>query len=167
MYADDIVAMCGECGEPLANMESTGVCILCAQLFCRRHVTFRKGVANCGKCEEPRRILEANGGVSDADEARIVGLLLNDIENTIGAGQHAVVEEAAARIRLFSDDPSDFEHRVVDEVQQHIHDTYADTTWPHCPEHPNHPLWCVDGWWACHTTGNRVAQLGALATDER
>jgi hypothetical protein len=49
-----------------------------------------------------------------------VNLLCRDLEHTVGAGHERVVEEAAARIRLFSDDAADFEQRVVDEVQQEL-----------------------------------------------
>lgn len=149
-------ATCSLCGEPV-----TGSCIVCDKLFCARHLIVRKGVPNCTACEELRRVQERAGGISDADEARVVGLLLQDLARTVGPGQEGVVEESAARIRLFSDN-SDFEQRVVDDVQQHLHDTFVDTTWPGCPDHPHHPLWYSDKWWTCAQTGKRVAPLGEL-----
>ena len=72
------------------------------------------------------------------------------------------MEESAARIRLFSDSALDFEQKVVDDVQQYLHDAFVDTTWPRCPDHHNHPLWYSDQWWTCEHTGKRVALLGAL-----
>jgi hypothetical protein len=56
--------------------------------------------------------------------------------------------------------------RAVEETQQWLHDTFLDTTWPACPEHPNHPLWLDENTppaWCCPTTGTRVALLGSLA----
>jgi hypothetical protein len=47
-------------------------------------------------------------------------------------------------------------------VQQCVHDTFVDTSWPACPEHSNHPLWYVEGWWSCKRSGARVAPLGGL-----
>ena len=63
---------------------------------------------------------------------------------------------------MLTDDPEVFERRVVEDVQQFLHDTFVDTSWPLCPEHPNHPLWYSDGWWKCAHTGRRLAPLGAL-----
>jgi hypothetical protein len=71
---------CSECAAPLAG-EGWGLCILCHQLFCRRHLVIRKGVPNCAACEEPRRVREQTGGVSPAEEARVVGLLARDLTN--------------------------------------------------------------------------------------
>jgi hypothetical protein len=38
----------------------------------------------------------------------------------------------------------------------------VDTSWPHCPEHPHHPLWYSKGSWTCERSGRRVAPLGSL-----
>jgi hypothetical protein len=91
-----------------------------------------------------------------------VGLLKQDLQDTIGLGYESAVEEAVNRVRMFTDDPAEFERRVVDDIQQYLHDTFVDTTWPACPEHPHHPLWYSDGWWKCDHSGRRVAALGAL-----
>jgi hypothetical protein len=91
-----------------------------------------------------------------------VRLVLRDLASTIGAGDEVFVQTAAARIRLFTDDAADFEQRVVEEVQQQVHDTCVDTSWPRCPDHPNHPLWYSDKWWRCVETAKAVAPLGAL-----
>jgi hypothetical protein len=30
---------------------------------------------------------------------------------------------------------------AVEDLQQRLHDTFVDTTWPACPRHRQHPLW--------------------------
>ena len=119
----------------------------------------------CRACEERRRELEQTGGISEADELRVVALLLQDLANTLGPGHESVVEEAAARIRLFTRDAIEFEQRVVDDVQQYLHDTFVDTTWPACPDHQRHPLWYSDGRWRCEQTGRVIASLGRLCDE--
>jgi hypothetical protein len=47
-------------------------------------------------------------------------------------------------------------------VQQELHDSFVDTSWPQCPEHSNHPLWYWSGWWQCRESGARIAPLGGL-----
>lgn len=139
-----------------------GACIICLGIFCKRHVTFRAGVPNCAACEEERRTRETTGGVSDDDVRRVASLLLHDMAGTLGPGHEGVVQEAAARIRLFSADPVRFEQKVVDDVQQFIHDCFVDTTWPACPYHPNHPLWYSQCRWRCERNDRAVAPLGGL-----
>jgi hypothetical protein len=153
---------CAACARILTTIDDVQVCVLCSRVFCSQHIAVRKGVSNCGGCEEQRRTLE-QAGVPDADHARIVNLLCRDLEHTVGAGHERVVEEAAARIRLFSDDAADFEQRVVDEVQQELHDSFVDTSWPRCPAHPHHPLWYSAPCWVCDKTGSVFAQLGTLS----
>ena len=102
--------------------------------------------------------------IDGEDEARVVDLLRRDVTSTLGTGHEAVVAEAATRIRRFSHDRDDFEARVVDDVQQYLHDTFVDTCWPRCPDHPHHPLWYSDKAWTCVQSGKRVAPLGGLAS---
>jgi hypothetical protein len=106
---------------------------------------------------------EATNPVSLGDEARVVALLSADLEGTVGPGYRSTVEEAAARILEFAESPDDFETRVVEDVQQTLHDTFVDTAWPRCPDHPHHPLWYSDKLWTCHRSGKRFAELGGLA----
>lgn len=101
--------------------------------------------------------------LKDRDVRRIVSLLCADLRNTIGATYEAVVEETAAHIRSFTDDRDDFEQRVVDDVQQYLHDTFVDTSWPRCPAHLNHPLWYSESSWRCEQTGRDFGQLGTLS----
>jgi hypothetical protein len=56
---------------------------------------------------------------------------------------------------------------VAEEVQQWLHDTFLDTTWPACPEHGSHPLWLEDESepaWTCPATRRRFSALGQLST---
>ena len=163
MWASDRPSGCSECGQTLRALEDLGgFCTLCGQIFCRHHLVIRKGVPNCAACEELRRRKENEGAVSPAEVERVVRLIGNDLLQTIGAGRESIAEEAAARIQLFCDDLGSFEQRVVDDVQQSVHDDFVDTSWPACEEHPNHPLWYSDGWWRCELLGRRVAPLGRL-----
>jgi len=109
---------------------------------------------------------EETGVVSDADEARVVSLILQDLACTVGPRHESAVQETAAHHRLFSyHDAASFEQRVVEEVQQYLHDTFVDTTWPSCPHHPNHPLWYSEQGWRCEQSGIRIAALGELAAN--
>lgn len=165
MNIDPTPPACSECGELFITIWSGDWCVVCAKLFCNRHLIIRKGVPACAACEESRRIREEMGGVTDTDEARVVGLILQDLACTVGPGHELAVQELAARQRLFSEDAAAFERRVVDDVQQYLHDTFADTTWPACPHHPNHPLWYSEQWWGCEQSGVRIARLGELAAE--
>lgn len=124
------------------------------------------------------------------DGERVLHLLAQDLAATLGtspaselAGIRHEAELAAeeARDRLATvpdeDEPGDdptpaavqarYEQRVVDDVQQALHDTHAHTTWPPCPWHPHHPLW-YDGArdaWCCRADGRAVAPLGGLRAD--
>ena len=53
--------------------------------------------------------------------------------------------------------PVQLVHSVAEGIQQYLHDTFVDTTWPACPEHHNHPLFLhmlPDGslMWECETS---------------
>ena len=120
----------------------------------------RNAGATCRDCGEAHAF--EPGGVSDADETEVVGLVRRDVQNTIGARHTAVVDTVAARVRLFTVGREDFEQRVVDDVQQELHDGFIDTSWPRCPAHPHHPLQYSRRGWVCLATGRVVAQLGTL-----
>jgi hypothetical protein len=77
----------------------------------------RHGVANCAACDSARRAREKDGPILETDADRLFRLLAHDLVETIGPGHESIVDEAIARIRLFADDPADFEQRVVDDVQ--------------------------------------------------
>ena len=164
MWKCDIPNPCAQCGDLLTLDKWGGLCIVCLRFFCARHVVIRHGVANCAACDGVRRRWEEHGPISQIEADRVLRLLQHDVVETIGHGQESVVEEAVARIRMFTDDAADLEQRVVDDVQQSLHDTFVDTSWPACPEHPHHPLWYSVGWWRCEQSGRRVAPLGALGS---
>ena len=139
MWKSDSPGACSECGGSLTLETWGGLCIMCHQVFCERHVQIRNGVANCAACDQARRHREEEGPISQADADRVSRLLGHDLDETIGPGHQAAVKEAVARIRLFADGSEHFEQQVVDDVQQLLHDTFVDTSWPPCPEHPYAP----------------------------
>jgi hypothetical protein len=55
--------------------------------------------------------------VSDSDQARVVQLLLLDVEATIGPAHEAVVRENAANVASFVDDPIRYRDKLVEDVQ--------------------------------------------------
>ena len=101
--------------------------------------------------------------------ARAAELLTRDVLSTLGPAHRGVVAERAASLQEFWPEEADealdaslVEYRLAEEVQEHFHDLYIDTTWPACPRHPNHPLWCEDGAWWCARDRLAIARLGAL-----
>lgn len=166
---------CCECGAVLtpqdwhaegtslreSAMPSGPMCYLCGLLYCRDHLSVRKGAVTCRSCANEYERILTTGPVTDEEEARIIGLLLRDVSNTVGDGHQAVIARIAASGRLRAKDLDDYHSEVVDKVQQYMHDSFADTTWPRCPLHPNHPLWFAAGWWWCGQ--QQVERLGNLA----
>lgn len=100
--------------------------------------------------------------ISDADETDIIRVLTLDVSATIGSSGVAIVTAHARQARLLASGIDDYRQRVVDNVQQEIHDTFIDTSWPVCPHHGRHPLWYSDGWWHCDHGLGPVAPLGTL-----
>jgi hypothetical protein len=100
--------------------------------------------------------------VTDADEARVVRLVTQDVAATLGSGHERLIQVVAAHVRTFRDEPDDYVDKVVEDVQQKLHDLFIDTTWPACPFHPTHPLWLHDEQWVCERTHRPVAGLGDL-----
>ena len=156
-------AICRECGAAVGL--SGGFCTLCPDLFCADHLVTRKGVATCRGCEGKRLTLEASSEITDAVEQRVIDLLTSDLIHTTGGAHEEVVIETAARQRLFSDTAGEYELRVVEDVQQQLHDMFIDTTWPGCPRHPNHPLWYANGHWRCERDDQAIAPLGSLSRE--
>ena len=89
--------------------------------------------------------------------------LIADLAVTLGGDHGARVHATAARLQAFLDAES-VAGRVVDEVQQQIHDEHICSTWPTCPRHRNHPLWRHGVVWVCERDGVTVARLGELHT---
>jgi hypothetical protein len=56
---------------------------------------------------------------------------------------------------------------AVEDLQQDLHDTFVDTSWPPCPRHPHHPMWLGEGQgggsvWCCPRDEAEIAPLGML-----
>jgi hypothetical protein len=92
--------------------------------------------------------------------------LRRDVEATLGAhAAHvdAEIDECAAEIEdLEGFEGADAAQKLVDDVQQYVHDTFISTAWPPCLAHAQHPLEYSDGWWRCPRDGTPAAELGAL-----
>jgi hypothetical protein len=91
---------------------------------------------------------------------QVVELLQRDVVRSVGESSRALVVEIAARVRMLDiEDPG---AKIVNNVQQALHDTFVDTTWPACPRHRTHPLWFRDGAWRCERDDVALAGLGEL-----
>jgi hypothetical protein len=56
---------------------------------------------------------------------------------------------------------------AVEDLQQRLHDTFVDTSWPSCLRHPHHPMWLTGGQgggvvWCCPRDHAEMALLGRL-----
>ena len=117
--------------------------------------------------------------VTPADVERATKLIANDLEATLGWSRQEAEEfvrvEAEAQSDpelwwMWDEPPGDqleaYTFRVAEEVQQTLHDTRTDTSWPRCPVHPNHPMWLDENdvplLWRCPATTTAVAPLGQL-----
>jgi hypothetical protein len=89
--------------------------------------------------------------------------LERDVVATLGQRYQQVVRRNAQRmLPLAGGDRAALTAKLVADVQQEMHHTFVDTTWPYCPAHPNHPLWFDEGAWRCTGGGPFVAALGEL-----
>lgn len=113
--------------------------------------------------------------IGDDECAQAVARIAHDLMVTLGWDQRratALAEPVAEDIcGWWQRDAGSFAVKVAGDVQQQLHDTLIDTTWPTCPLHPRHPLWLDDQRdrpvWRCTTAGVDVASLGALPGDSR
>jgi hypothetical protein len=94
--------------------------------------------------------------------ARTIHRLERDVALTLGEARAASVARRVAELRAFGIAASD--EKLVEDVQQEIHDTFVDTSWPECPRHGKHPLWYRDGAWYCDQLEVPIAALGELAS---
>jgi hypothetical protein len=95
-------------------------------------------------------------------EEIVVPLLERDLARTLGDNHVSLVRTAVENNRGL--DRDDLGEKLVHDVQQIVHDTFVDSTWPACPKHQNHPLWYNDGSWWCEADNVEIARLGQLAT---
>jgi hypothetical protein len=107
--------------------------------------------------------------ITPDDEDRAVVLVRQDVEATIGRGQESAIRHEASMRRDFFNapdvrdvSPDEYLEKVVEEIQQYLHDCFVDTTWPTCPFHARHPLWLRNGSWTCEQLNASVARLGEL-----
>jgi len=64
--------------------------------------------------------------------------------------------------------PGELALAVAETLQEHVM-MHVASTWPPCPDHPQHPLWLVPGdtadtSWTCAASGTAIARLGELAS---
>ncbi|HEX6322182.1 MAG TPA: ankyrin repeat domain-containing protein [Vicinamibacterales bacterium] len=88
--------------------------------------------------------------------------LRQDVTTTLGAAHAGVVERHAQRLLPLAWPADALAAKLIDGVQHELHETFVDTSWPHCPAHPNHPLWFDEGAWRCSGNGAALAGLGDL-----
>jgi hypothetical protein len=111
-----------------------------------------------------------SGRISALDYEQIVRMIQDDVESTLGPKYGGMVRRLGAdMLDLFNENADDerwnleyFTERLVEDVQQYIHDSFFDTTWPRCPEHERHPLWLENKQWTCEDSGKPHATLGSL-----
>jgi len=119
---------------------------------------------------EPPRI--ATRGEVDAalarrpDVAATFDLLVSDISSTLAwprtEAAGFVISTAAVTLDFLEDQKWLFAERVIENVQQRMHDEFIDTSWPECPEHGRHPLWVRGGppWlWKCRGVSVPLGEL--------
>ena len=156
--------------RPIPRCGFGQTCVRCERVFCDEHLTSALGRYLCLECENWRDAQRAAGSLFSSEEMRVVQLLLADLRLTVGKGYEDVLIEFAERAQLSAlsvRDPRAFEDFLANDIQQYLHDTFADTSWPRCADHPNHPMWLSDSWWKCQQSGRRVAPLGYLAYRKR
>jgi hypothetical protein len=151
---------CSVCGRALSG-DDLNICLLCAAFICREHMIERQGFGTCPSCAPERERRES--GVSASDQDRVVSLLRADVDATVGPGHADRIVATAKQRRWDNQDAARYAEEVVDDVQQYLHDTFVDTTWPSCPHHPNHPLGFADGMWRCGKIATPLAPLGGLS----
>lgn len=119
--------------------------------------------------EELAALLEARKSVAHA-----LSLLTADVAATLGwtrdRADDLVTDEATTLVDFLREEDRNwpFPARIVERVQQRIHDEFIDTTWPPCPRHATHPLWITgqEPWlWECPSGGVQVP-LGGLGSLE-
>ena len=95
----------------------------------------------------------------------VIALLERDVARTVGERYRRRVQQAASNIEAL--DIVDGNEKLVEDVQQVLHDELIDTGWPSCPRHSQHPLWYRDGGWWCETDRALIARLGDLERTSR
>jgi hypothetical protein len=97
----------------------------------------------------------------------VIDLIAADLVATLGWTLHQAREVVATAGTVYEQDPELVAFQVAEEVQQWLHDSFLDTSWPPCPSHRNHPLWLAEEppfSWHCARDAAAVAPLGQLGT---
>jgi hypothetical protein len=97
---------------------------------------------------------------AQSDLTEFISRLERDVARSVGEAYRDLVRVTAMRVQRF--DVADPPAKIVDDVQQALHEEFIDTTWPACPRHRRHPLWYRDGAWWCEQDHDVVAALGEL-----
>ena len=95
-------------------------------------------------------------------DERAVAKLELDVVHTLGDEHRPIVRAQRDNVRLCRLPGGT--RKVIEDVQQYIHDTHLHTSWPPCPRHCKHPLWYRDGGWWCERDHVRIANLGMLSS---
>lgn len=97
----------------------------------------------------------------------VIDLIAPDLVATLGWMVDQAKEVVATAGAVYEQDPALVAVRVAEEVQQWLHDSFLDATWPSCPSHRNHPLWLAEEppfTWHCPRDSTAIAPLGQLGT---
>jgi hypothetical protein len=100
--------------------------------------------------------------ITDEQVNDVVTRLSRDVEGWGLTSHLEWVRHEATNARSFVTDPTWFEEKVVEDLQQRFMDEFVDTTWPRCPRHFRHPLWYHNGNWVCEEDAVAIARLGEL-----
>ena len=95
----------------------------------------------------------------DPELEQVIRLLRRDVRVTVGPEYDADVTSLAANVLTFRE-ANDAGDKIIEDVQQYLHDTFVDNTWPTCPRHPNHPMWFRDKAWWCEQDKVPLVRLG-------
>jgi hypothetical protein len=107
--------------------------------------------------------------VSDSELEQAVALIAHDLAATLGwrtRQASTFAKQTASAVAAWWDGESGiYATKVAEYVQQQLHDTFVDTTWPACPLHRRHPLWLEHDRvvWRCTQSGRVIAPLGSLS----
>jgi hypothetical protein len=113
--------------------------------------------------------------VSDDELAQAVALIVHDVAATLDWNPRRATtfteEIVGVGVGIDGWDAAwgSYAIKLAEDIQQQLHDTFVDTTWPACPLHPQHPLW-LDGEhdravWRCTLAAVDIAPLGSLFSE--
>lgn len=97
----------------------------------------------------------------------VIDLIASDLVATLGWTIDQAREVVATAGIVYEQNPELVAFQVAEEVQQWLHDSFLDTSWPPCPSHRNHPLWLTEDppfIWQCPRDAIAVVPLGHLGT---